>query len=125
MELMPDLTDDEAAAIYAYLRTIPAIRKPRRTSAAANAQAARDRQSATRGQTIFIKYCAGCHGPDGRGTFDLTRAANDLRTEEQLVAWIEEPSRFGPEAKMPAWKGVLGDDEIRAVATHVRALGAR
>jgi mono/diheme cytochrome c family protein len=122
MELMPEITDEEAAAIYAYLRTVPAIVKPRRTAPAA-VGAASASGAVSQGRGVFAKYCVGCHGPDGRQTFDITRTASDLRTDDQLAAWIRQPGRFRPGAKMPAWEGILSDEEIRAVAAYVKTLG--
>jgi mono/diheme cytochrome c family protein len=126
MELMPEMTDDEAAAIYAYLRTVPAIRKPRQSAPLPSGAAAEAASGArSQGAAVFTKYCAGCHGPDGRQTADLTRAATHLRTDDQLISWIRQPARFKPGARMPAWEGILSEQEIQAVATHVRTLGSR
>jgi len=123
MSLMPELTDEEASAIYAYLRTVPSLRNPRSTAP----DAARPvvTSGAVSGEALFGTYCVGCHGHDGRQTFDLTRASDDLRTQEQLQAWIRRPAQFKPDARMPAWEGILTDAEIDAVAAHVRVLAAR
>ncbi|HFD92509.1 MAG TPA: c-type cytochrome [Gammaproteobacteria bacterium] len=80
------------------------------------------------GERLFQDNCAFCHGADGTGknwigSFlephprDLTdprfAAAMD---REKLLQVIREGL---PDTTMPAWKAVLGEDEITAVAAYV------
>lgn len=82
------------------------------------------------GEALFRRNCAFCHGTDGSGrnwigTF-LEPHARDLR-ERRIAALPAEALaaivRDGlPGTSMPAWKGVLSDAELLAVAGHVRTL---
>lgn len=125
MEPMPELTDEEAGAIYAYLRTVPALRNPRRADDGARVEAASVRADSPRGEAVFGKYCAGCHGTDGRMNADLARSARELPTQEQLTSWIRQPGARRPGARMPAFAEILDQEEIEAVAGHVRVLVGR
>jgi len=119
MERLPELTDEEAGAIYAYLKTVPAIKKDRRpaenivTTAGMNA-----------GQQVYHKYmCYTCHGEAGAGVCDLRKAGQKYPADSSLIAWIKNPSKIVPGTKMPNWEGVIGEDEYQPLAQYVRALG--
>jgi mono/diheme cytochrome c family protein len=84
------------------------------------------------GERLFKRYCAGCHGPDGRGgaqTFmphidTLTKAGYiDLLPDEHLIGIIKEggPS-VGKSSYMPAWGGTLSDKDINDIVAHIRTL---
>lgn len=86
-----------------------------------------------RGQTIFDRHCAACHGWNGEGTgpdaFAQVPAPADLkwlaRTPKSrsgpYVYWTvaEGGSDFGSE--MPAFKRILSQEDIWAVAAYLRA----
>ena len=88
---------------------------------------ARDPTPVGRGARIFVRTCAGCHGADGRGTLrpglakpprDLTNPAfQGQMTNEQLRHSI----RIG-KGQMPAFGGLMPDDEIADVIAFVRTL---
>lgn len=81
-----------------------------------------------RGERLFLGNCAFCHGADGTGknwigSFlephprNLTDAAVMTgMSRSRLIAAIREGI---PGTSMPAWKSVLDDAEIRAVAAYV------
>jgi len=121
MEPMPALSEHEASAIYDYLRTVPAIAKPRRVPAVAPVPAVSHEQ----GAATFQKYCVGCHGADGKGIYDLTQATERLRSDAMLEAWIRNPASIRPDSRMPAWNGILRDEDYAPLIAHVRALQAR
>jgi len=82
---------------------------------------------AGRGARTFARTCAGCHGADGRGAprpgfatppRDLTRPEFQAqKTDEQLRHSI----RVG-KGLMPAFGGLMGDEEIANVIAFVRTL---
>jgi len=82
---------------------------------------------AGRGARTFVRTCAGCHGPDGRGAprpgfatppRDLTRPEFQAqRTDEQLRHSI----RIG-KGLMPAFGWLMADEEIANVIAFVRTL---
>ncbi|MCS6877098.1 MAG: cytochrome c [Geminicoccaceae bacterium] len=88
-----------------------------------------------RGARLYARYCAGCHGPDGRGgahTFmphveNLTRKGYiELLPDEYLATVIREGgAAVGKSSYMPAWGGTLGEEDIKNIIAHIRRLGVR
>jgi len=107
---------DRGANPYTVHDVPPALRNPSR--------------QAKRGEQIFQRNCAFCHAADGSGKNwigaflephprDLTdRAFMAGRTRAQLAAAIREGL---PGTSMPAWKSVLAEDEIAALAAYLEA----
>jgi mono/diheme cytochrome c family protein len=87
----------------------------------------RDPTPAGRGARIFRRTCAGCHGADGRGA---TRAAlikppRDLSNVEFQLQMSNEQLRHSiriGKGQMPAFGGLMADDEIADVIAFVRTL---
>jgi cytochrome c oxidase cbb3-type subunit 3 len=81
-----------------------------------------------RGESIFQKNCAFCHGADGTGrnwigSFlephprDLTASAvMATMTPERLAGVIRDGL---PETSMPAWKSVLSEADVQAVVAYI------
>ena len=93
------------------------------------------------GKAIYAQRCEVCHGVEGdgngpaaanldpkprdfrRGWYKIrTTTSGQLPTDDDLVQVIANGM---PGTTMPAWKGVLGDDEIRAVATYIKGFAKR
>jgi len=120
MQPLPTLSREDVTAIYEYLRSLPKLRHeiPR--------PALTVPQSASAGQRTYVQYgCAGCHGKDGVGSADLRLAGAHFPSDEQLIAWIKNPAAFKPGVKMPAWQGVIPEQDFAALAAYVRELGAK
>jgi mono/diheme cytochrome c family protein len=89
----------------------------------------------THGKELFVRYCSGCHGEDGRGEAKTFRpsVANlsvkelmDKVTDDYLFAVIKDGGvSVGKNAAMPAWKSQLGDQEIWDIVGFVRTLARR
>jgi mono/diheme cytochrome c family protein len=80
----------------------------------------------TNGQQIYHKYvCHSCHGEDGQGNCDLRQAHKKYPTNDTLIQWIRDPSRFVPNSKMPTWEGVIEEAEYEPLAKYIRLLGER
>jgi mono/diheme cytochrome c family protein len=110
------LTDEEADAIFAYLRTVPAIRNPVPPPEAHVV-------SGDRGKQAYYAYgCNGCHGDTGLGQYDLRKGIEKYATDEELIAWIKHPERLRPGIAMPTWDGVIAEDEYAPLAAYVRTL---
>lgn len=85
-----------------------------------------------RGEPMFLKHCAGCHGPKGRGaakTFmphvhTLTKKDYiELLPDEYLVQIISGGGPVvGKSSFMPAWKSALSDDDIADIVAYIRSL---
>lgn len=75
------------------------------------------------GADTFKAKCAMCHGADGKkenpamGTKALTSPEIQKLSEADLVATITNGK-----GKMPAYKGKLTDEQIKAVAQYVKTL---
>jgi mono/diheme cytochrome c family protein len=81
------------------------------------------------GAKIYAEKCVVCHGPGGKGDGPGGAALNpkprdhtdgkymNSRTDAQLLEVIHSGK-----GSMPAWKGVLTDEQIAAVLKHVRSL---
>lgn len=111
------LRDEEVAAIFAYLRTIPPIKnavKPPESYAVA---------SDDRGEQVYYAYgCNGCHGDNGHGLYDLRKGPVNYPTDEELIAWIKHPEAVRPGIAMPTWDGVIQEEEYAPLAAYVRTL---
>ena len=74
------------------------------------------------GAEVFAKKCAACHGKDGKGQTMMGKrmGITDLTMVKAGAAEIEKIVGEG-KAKMPAFKGKLPEEEIKAVAAYVKA----
>ncbi len=78
------------------------------------------------GKRIFTRYCAGCHGPEGKGDgylllgpepANLTRPTTKTKSDMALLQIIHEGK-----PNMPTWKVRLSENESRAVLAYIRTL---
>lgn len=91
-----------------------------------------DEGDAERGEGLYLQYCRGCHGKDGRGgahTFmphvgNLTKKGYiELLADGYLYTVIAEGgAALGKSSYMPAWKTKLSEDDIKDIIAHIRAL---
>jgi cytochrome c oxidase cbb3-type subunit III len=82
---------------------------------------------AERGEGVFLRSCAGCHGPDARGTHPpgFTVAPRDL-TDPELQARLDDTAlretiHFG-KGRMPAFGAALADEDVTNLVTYIRTL---
>ena len=83
-----------------------------------------------RGADLYGKYCAVCHGEEGYGDGPMTKLIDlepadhtnsvtmDRLSNEELIAFILK----GNDEYMPAWEGILDQDEIEALVSYIRLL---
>lgn len=120
MEVYAEMTDEEAKAIYAYLKTVPALSTTRAPRAPVTVTA-----SASPGQKVYEYYrCSSCHGPDGTGLCDLRHATERFPSDADLVEFIKSPALAVPGSKMPAWAGVIREEEYADLVAYIRTLQA-
>jgi cytochrome c553 len=87
----------------------------------------RDPTPVGRGARIFQRTCSGCHGADGRGSWRsglMTRPRDLTKVEFQSQMSNEQlrhSIRVG-KGQMPAFGGLMGDEEISDVIAFVRTL---
>jgi mono/diheme cytochrome c family protein len=119
--------------VVSVLGSMPAARShaadPDSSDGAAPAGLARD---PARGRELFLRYCSGCHGPDGRGeakTFQpnvgnlAVKELMDQLPDEYLFTVIKNGgAAVGKNAAMPAWKRQLSDQDVWDVVSFVRSL---
>ena len=88
------------------------------------------------GERIYYRYCADCHGVDGRGSWratlfmirpgDLTDAARMRRdSDEYLLQLIKNGGAPLGKPGMPGFGFHLTDEQIKAVIEYVRTLPER
>jgi cytochrome c6 len=82
--------------------------------------------AAADGAALYKAKCASCHGADGSGQTAMGKAMKlrDLRSPEvrkQSDAELTKVTADG-KGKMPAYKGKLTDDEIKALVGYMRTL---
>ena len=80
------------------------------------------------GRELFLKYCAICHGPRGRGdgleiaganVADLSSVTTQRKLNVDLLTTIHEGR---PGKVMPSWKWRLSKEQSKDVLAHVRTL---
>ena len=82
------------------------------------------------GKDLYSKNCMICHKENGTGgkitiegksidPNDLTTDKMKAKTDEKLYGYIIDGA---PDDGMPAFKGKLTDEQIKAVVKHVRSL---
>lgn len=85
---------------------------------------------ASRGERLYVSFCASCHGLDGRGSWraalflirpgDLTTAADE--PDQYLFDIIKHGGASIGRPGMPAFGAQLSDDDIRALVAHLKTL---
>jgi len=80
-----------------------------------------------RGKTLFVRYCTGCHGPEGGGDgykfvrgpdpANLSSPSTKKKSDAVLLKTIHEGK-----PNMPPWNTRLSEKESRDVLAYVRTL---
>jgi mono/diheme cytochrome c family protein len=118
MEPMPTLSEADAGAIFAYLQTVPKINNPRKTNEGYELAA-----NESDGKKLYYKYaCYSCHGERGVGTADLRQNRKTWPTDDGLKAWLKNAPALKPDTRMPAWDGVIAENEYDPLIRYVREL---
>jgi cytochrome c oxidase cbb3-type subunit III len=77
------------------------------------------------GERLFASYCTTCHGSDARGA----RGYPNLRDDDWLYGGepevIKTTIMSGRNGAMPPWGGMLSDEDVFNVASHVEQLAGR
>lgn len=87
------------------------------------------------GKQLYAQWCAGCHGPTGKGDGPNAKAlpvpptrhadakAMSARSDDALFDTIEAGGAImNKHHRMPAFGGALGSTEIRALVGYIRTL---
>lgn len=92
---------------------------------------AADTGDPAKGKPRYEQYCAVCHGPRGLGDGPMAKATSPpasrlsspevrSKSDQELLKIIAD----GKDATMPAWRGLLNDQELLDVLAYVRKLGS-
>ncbi|MCW2971785.1 MAG: cytochrome [Thermoleophilia bacterium] len=82
-------------------------------STSTNTETAATNTEAVSGKSVFLNNCTICHGQKGTGG----NGGPDISSQSDAAHNIEQVSNGG--GGMPAFKGQLSDEEIKAVADFV------
>jgi mono/diheme cytochrome c family protein len=84
------------------------------------------------GEKLYSRYCAGCHGEDGRGAAHTFMPHVGNLAKKDYIEFLPDSYLFtviadggaavGKNAYMPAWKAKLSEDEIKDVIAYIRTL---
>lgn len=108
--------------VKSYAQEVAAAPKPAAPGAAAVADAIRDKAAVEAGKAVFVRNCAACHGPEGKGLIGPNlhddKWVRGTGSPEDILAIISEGTAKG----MPAWKSQLGSGDLVKVAAFVHGL---
>ena len=93
---------------------------------AAAALAATYAAAAEDGKALYEQKCAICHGKDGVAKPAGKGSRNFNDAAFQKAATVESIAKITAEGKdkMPGYKSKLSDEQIKAIAAHVKTLGS-
>lgn len=82
------------------------------------------------GIQVYQKYCQVCHGEEGDGEGIMTELmgitpmdhTNPNETNTMSNAEIAESILDGKGRYMPAWRGILSEDDVEALVSYIRLL---
>jgi ABC-type amino acid transport substrate-binding protein/cytochrome c5 len=71
------------------------------------------------GRSTFLTQCSQCHGTDARGTPAAANLVAFKGSEDDFVRVVRNGR---PGTAMTPWKGIVSDDDIRAIARYLKQL---
>ena len=87
---------------------------------------------AANGAKLYKRYCAGCHGADGRGGAHTFMPHIQNLTKKDYIEFLPDGYLFtviaeggtavGKSGYMPAWQGTLSEQDIKDVIAFIRSL---
>jgi mono/diheme cytochrome c family protein len=125
MQLFKELTEAEVGAVYAYLQTVPPLRRPQSpTPSPASPATAAGGGPHAEGRRLYVQYgCRSCHGDTGVEIGDLRQADKKYASDAEIEAWIRHPEGLKPGTKMPSFDAVIAPNDFPPLIAYVRQLG--
>ncbi len=86
------------------------------------------RKSIAEGRTMFVRYCTGCHGQDGKATIDIMGDATDLTSPKVWKSGTSEGEIFrsirdGAGDTMPSFQPqVPNEKDLWHLVNYIRSL---
>lgn len=78
------------------------------------------------GEATYKSKCAMCHGADGLATSPMAKAMSVPSVKSEAFGKLSESEMVAAttngKGKMPAYKGKLTDEQIRAVIGYMRSM---
>lgn len=82
------------------------------------------------GKQVYKQYCQVCHGVEGEGDGIMTNLigimpmdfTNPIETESLSNEDIVKSIQDGKKRYMPAWRGILSQNDIEAVVSYIRLI---
>lgn len=83
------------------------------------------------GKELYRQYCVACHSADGRGEFNwMNREHGAPALDSSGHAWHHEDAQLlsmildkpAPDSRMPAWRGVLTQDDAIDLLAYIKTL---
>lgn len=125
------------SALVAYLGSLGAERAAELRAAQADWRPGLVTETGSGGSRLFLRLCAGCHGPEGRGDGPLASRLSGPPPDFQRSPWRrlspDEPDparalarliKFGIPGTAMAGHEYLGDEAVVSLARHVQGLHA-
>jgi mono/diheme cytochrome c family protein len=94
-------------------------------------------QSAAEGQKLYLTYCSSCHGDKGQGDGAAGKALpvkpadhtdgklmNSFSDEFLINIIFKGGAAVGKSSFMPAWGGVLKDDQLQDLLAYLRSIAS-
>lgn len=116
---------EELATAMSQIRAIQQKAEQNAPSITEEALAAlmQDSKALETGKSEYVAKCAACHGNEGGGLIGPNLADNHWKNGDGTLVGIHKILIVGVTEKgMPAWKGLIPDDTLKAVAAYVGTL---
>ena len=116
-----ELTANDLRALAAHVRSLESERPRTETEPSLSTE------EQVKAEKLYVKNCAMCHGPQGRGDGTAAGALapkpTDFRQERPSLGYAEDVLAQGvPGTAMPPWRDRLDAAERRLLASYVRSL---
>ena len=120
MPLFSRLDHTDVSAIYAFLRTVPAVHRPNR----AGGHALEKARPSDPPQVLFDKLgCSACHGDKAPYRDQIAGAVG--KPDADVAAWILDPQATKPGSPMPSFRDAIDGAQAETLARYVKELAAR
>jgi TPR repeat protein len=105
------------------LESVSAGNRPAPSGSPARPEREPLRADASRGERLYMMFCAGCHGANGISAYENSPSFAFGEGFEKSDAVLMRKLREGSQ-EMPGWDGKFSRDELLAVMAFVRTLRA-
>jgi mono/diheme cytochrome c family protein len=88
--------------------------------------------NAEAGEDLYLQYCRGCHGEDGRGAAHTFMPHVGNLAKKDYIEFLPDGYLFtvsaeggaavGKSGYMPAWEAKLSEQDIKDIIAHIRTL---